>query len=77
MNAIKAKKPVYQLRLKFSGSIDDVEEWLDNNCEGAYSYQLEGITETEAVFNQLDLLFAFDLDSDRKNFKEAVVHGTF
>lgn len=77
MNAVKTKSPKFQLRLRFSGSIDDVEEWLDNNCEGKYSYQLEGINETEAVFNQLDLLFAFDLDSDRKNFKDAVVHGAF
>lgn len=77
MNALKAKAASFKLRLKFSGSIDDVEEWLDNNCEGAYSYQLEDIIETEAVFNQLDLLFTFDLDSDRKNFKDAVIHGTF
>ena len=38
---------------------------------------IEGINETEAVFNQLELLFAFDLKDDRDNFKEAVMYGTF
>ncbi len=77
MNAKAAKKPVYQLRLKISCSIDDIEEWLENNCEGSYSYQLEDISETGTVFNQLDLLFTFDLKDDRQNFKEAVKFGTF
>lgn len=77
MNALKAKKPVYQLRLKISCSISAIEEWMEDNCEGSYSYQLEGINETEAVFNQLELLFAFDLKDDRDNFKEAVMYRTF
>jgi len=66
MNALKAKKPVYQLRLKISCSISAIEEWMEDNCEGSYS-----------VFNQLELLFAFDLKDDRDNFKEAVMYGTF
>lgn len=77
MNAMTAKKPAYQLRLRISGSINEIEEWLENNCESTYSYQLEGIKETEAVFNQLDLLFIFDSANDRQNFKEAVKFGTF
>lgn len=77
MNAKTAKKPVYQLRLKISCSISDIEEWMEDNCEGAYSYQLEDINETGAVFNQLELLFAFDSKDDRSNFKEAVKFGAF
>lgn len=77
MNAVSTKKPVYQLRLSISTSIDTLEEWLERNCEGNYSYQLEDIEETEAVFSKLKLLFAFDLESDRQSFKEAVKFGTF
>lgn len=77
MNAVRDRKTIYQLRLRFSGSIDDVENWLEINCEGVYSYQLEDITETDTVFSQLDLLFEFSNDNDRKKFKEAVVQGQF
>lgn len=77
MNALKSKQPVYQLRLSISCSITEIEEWLDINCEGGFSYQLEGIEETDAVFNKLKLLFDFDLESDRQDFKEAVKFGTF
>lgn len=77
MNAVRGKKPIYQLRLRFSGSIDDVENWLEGNCEGNYSYQLEDIKETDTVFSQLELMFEFDFDNDRKKFKEAVVQGHF
>ena len=77
MNALKSKKPVYQLRLGISASINEIEEWLERNCEGTYSYQLEDIEETQSVFNKLKLLFEFELESDRSDFKEAVKFGTF
>ena len=77
MNAVRDRKPIYQLRLHFSGSIDEVENWLESNCDGVYSYQLEDITETDTVFSQLDLLFEFSNDNDRKKFKDAVVQGQF
>ncbi len=72
----KATLP-YQLRIKFSASIDDVEEWLIENCEGKYAYSLEGIVETDSIFSKLEVLFSFEFDSDRQNFKEAVKVGTF
>ena len=77
MNAITAKKPAYQLRLKISRSITDIEDWLDDNCDGRYTYNLEGIVETESIFNKLELLFSFEKAEDRQKFKDAVRSGTF
>lgn len=77
MASAKAKKASYKLRLGFSGSISDVEEWLERYCTGKYSYQFEDIKETGAVFNKIELLFDFEHDEDRQNFKEAVKIGTF
>ncbi len=67
----------YQLRLKFSASIDDVEDWLEQNCEGRFAYNLEGVIETDTIFNKLEILFSFEFDSDRESFKKAVTSGTF
>ena len=77
MNPAKKGKPVYQLRLRISRSISDIEDWLDDNCEGEYSYSLEGIQETDALFNKLELLFSFEHVEDRQKFKEAVKSGVF
>lgn len=77
MAAAKPAKPSFKLRLSVSGSINDIEDWLESYCQGGYSYQLEDIKETGAVFNKLELLFDFELNEDRQNFKEAVKIGTF
>lgn len=67
----------YQLRLKFSASIDDVEDWLEVNCNGRFAYSLEDVVETDTVFNKLEILFSFEFDTDREKFKKAVTSGTF
>ena len=72
----KTKLP-FQLRLKFSASIDDVEEWLETHCQGRFAYSLENVIETESIFSKLEILFSFEFDSDRAKFKEAVTSGTF
>lgn len=77
MSGALRKKPVYQLRLSISVSIDELEEWLTYNCEGNYSYSLEGIKETDGLFKKLELLFSFDQESDRRKFKDAVRLGEF
>lgn len=77
MSATGKRKPVYQLRLLISVSIEELEDWLHDNCDGKFSYSLEGIKETEAVFKKLELLFSFEHDKDRQNFKEAVKSGVF
>lgn len=68
------KKP-YHLRCRFSGSMDDIEMWLGENCIGLYEYSFEDIVETEAVFNQLVLLFEFQHSVDRERFKDAIKSG--
>lgn len=77
MASQNAKKPVYQLRLKISRSISDIEDWLDDNCNGRYTYNLEGIVETDSLFNKLELLFAFEEGDDRQRFKDAIKSGVF
>lgn len=67
----------YQLRLKFSASIDEVEDWLETNCNGRFAYSLEGVVETDTIFNKLEILFSFEFDTDREKFKKAVTSGTF
>lgn len=77
MSATGKRKPLYQLRLLISVSIDELEDWLNDNCDGEFSYSLEGIKETEGLFKKLELLFIFELDKDRQQFKEAVKSGVF
>ena len=77
MSSAARKKQVYQLRLIISVTIEELEDWLNEHCEGNFSYSLEGIKETDGLFKKLELLFSFDFDSDRQKFKEAVKAGTF
>ncbi len=66
----------YQLRCKLSNSVDDIDRWLTQNCDGEYEFNFEGIVETEAVFNQIEILFSFQLPDDREAFKQAVKNNT-
>ena len=66
----------YQLRCKLSYSVDDIDRWLAQNCDGNYEFNFEGIVETEGVFNQIEILFSFQLASDREAFKQAVRTST-
>ncbi|MDA0997346.1 MAG: hypothetical protein O2944_03960 [Proteobacteria bacterium] len=61
----------YGLRYKFSGSIQEIENWLENNCAGAFEYQLENIIETTG-FSQLEVLFKFQHFDDKERFKTAI-----
>ncbi len=63
----------YGVRYKFSGSIQDIEDWLDANCVGAFSYQLENIVEQTGGFNQLEVLFKFQHHDDKERFKAAIM----
>lgn len=70
----KTKVP-YQLRYKFSGRIEDIEQWLTANCSGAFEYEFEGYEKTEGVFSQLIVLFSFQHAADREKFKSAIKAG--
>lgn len=74
MQKLATKLP-YQLRCKVSLSVEDMEFWLSANCEGAYDLGLEDIVETDSVFNQLEILFSFQSNTDRQNFKSAIRRG--
>ena len=65
----------YQLKYTFSGSMDRLEDWLDANCDGDYDYTLEGVKETDTPLNKLELLFMFQLQQERDNFKAMALSG--
>lgn len=66
----------YQLRCKLSYSVDDIDRWLAQNCDGEYEFNFEGIVETDSVFNQIEILFSFQFAADREAFKQAVKTST-
>jgi len=65
----------FGVRYSFSGDMDRLEDWLEANCDGAYSFQFEDIKETESVFNKLEILFRFEQDRDRIAFRELITSG--
>ena len=65
----------YGVRYSFSGNMDRVEDWLDTNCVGSYSYKFQAIKETDSIFNKLEILFHFERESDRMAFKELITSG--
>ena len=65
----------FGVRYSFSGSIDRLEDWLDVNCVGNYSYEFQDIKETDTIFNKLEILFRFERDVDRIAFRELITSG--
>ncbi len=67
MNTIRVYK--YGIRYKFSGSMDKLELWIQENSKGHYSYELADVHETDTPFGQLDMIFYFEYKEDRERFK--------
>ena len=65
----------YGLKYSFSGDMDRLEDWLQVNCHGDYTYEFQDIKETGAVFNKLEILFRFEHEDDRESFKRMITSG--
>ena len=66
----QAQNYPYAIRYKFTGSMDELENWIRENSKGQFSYELADVHETDTPFGQLDLIFYFEYSEDRLRFKE-------
>jgi len=67
----------YRLQYAFNGDLERIEEWLENNCAGAYQFGFDGVKENANAVSQLQVLFSFELKEDRERFKRVIQDGIF
>ncbi|MBT3557648.1 MAG: hypothetical protein HN644_13025 [Rhodospirillales bacterium] len=60
----------YGIRYKFSGSIGKLEDWMDDNIKGGYTYDLTDMHTGDTPFGQLEVMFHFEHGADRERFKK-------
>jgi hypothetical protein len=54
------------LKFKTSTSINTIEDWLDNNCEGEWDVEIEAIS---TALQQKSVAVYFESEADRDAFK--------
>jgi len=58
------RQMVHGVRLTFSGTIQSVEDWLDDNCEGDCSVVIAGMSE-DLLRKTVEVMFESNTDRDK------------